>query len=46
MLYTSEYFASSRKHTNRRRVYCAVYESNNEAVKSEIGSFFEAFRTG
>jgi spermidine synthase len=49
MLYTSEYFNLAKSHLNPGGVYTLfvqLYESNTEAVKSEIGSFFEAFPNG
>ena len=49
MLYTSEYFQLAKTHLNPGGVYTLfvqLYESNTEAVKSEIGSFFEAFPNG
>ncbi len=49
MLYTSEYFKLAKTHLNPGGVYTLfvqLYESNTEAVKSEIGSFFEAFPDG
>jgi len=49
MLYTAEYFNLAKSHLNPGGVYTLfvqLYESNTDAVKSEIGSFFEAFPNG
>ena len=49
MLYTQEYFEMARKHLNPGGVYTLfvqLYESNTEAVKSEIASFLAAFPDG
>jgi spermidine synthase len=49
MLYTREFFELAKQHLNPGGVYTLfvqLYESNTEAVKSEIGTFFEAFPNG
>ena len=49
MLYTKEYFEMARKHLNPGGVYTLfvqLYESNTEAVKSEIASFLDVFPDG
>jgi spermidine synthase len=49
MLYTSEYFKLAKSRLNPGGVYTLfvqLYESNTEAVKSEIASFFDAFPNG
>jgi spermidine synthase len=49
MLYTREFFDSVKAHLNPGGVvtlFVQLYESNTEAVKSEIGTFFEAFPNG
>src|SRR5499427_4968915 len=49
MLYTREFFDSAKAHLNPGGVvtlFVQLYESNTEAVKSEIGTFFEAFPNG
>ena len=49
MLYTQEYFAMAKQHLNPGGVYTLfvqLYESNTEAVKSEIASFLEVFPDG
>ena len=49
MLYTREFFESVKAHLNPGGVvtlFVQLYESNTEAVKSEIGTFFEAFPNG
>src|SRR5689334_12529120 len=49
MLYTQEYFELAKSRLNPGGVYTLfvqLYESNTEAVKSEIGSFFAAFPNG
>ncbi|HVZ22598.1 MAG TPA: fused MFS/spermidine synthase [Vicinamibacterales bacterium] len=49
MLYTREFFEAVKQHLNPGGVvtlFVQLYESNTEAVKSEIGTFFEAFPNG
>jgi spermidine synthase len=49
MLYTKEFFDSVKAHLNPGGVvtlFVQLYESNTAAVKSEIGTFFEAFPNG
>ena len=49
MLYTREFFELVKSHLNPGGVvtlFVQLYESNTEAVKSEIGTFFEAFPNG
>jgi spermidine synthase len=49
MLYTREFFESATAHLNPGGVvtlFVQLYESNTAAVKSEIGTFFEAFPNG
>jgi spermidine synthase len=49
MLYTREFFELVKAHLNPGGVvtlFVQLYESNAEAVKSEIGTFFEAFPNG
>ena len=49
MLYTREFFDLAKSRLNPGGVvtlFVQLYESNNEAVKSEIGTFFEAFPDG
>ena len=49
MLYTREFFDAARQHLNPGGVvtlFVQLYESNTAAVKSEIGTFFEAFPNG
>jgi len=48
-LYTREFFEVVKDHLNPGGVvtlFVQLYESNMEAVKSEIGTFFEAFPNG
>ena len=48
-LYTREFFQIIKDHLNPGGVvtlFVQLYESNDEAVKSEIGTFFEAFPNG
>jgi spermidine synthase len=48
-LYTREFFEVVKEHLNPGGVvtlFVQLYESNTEAVKSEIGTFFEAFPNG
>src|SRR5438477_2469140 len=48
-LYTKEFFEAAKAHLNPGGVFTLfvqLYESNTEAVKSEIGTFFEAFPNG
>ena len=49
MLYTREFFELVKAHLNPGGImtlFVQLYESNTEAVKSEIGTFFEAFPKG
>jgi len=49
MLYTAEFFELVKKHLNSGGVvtlFVQLYESNTDAVKSEIGTFLEAFPNG
>jgi spermidine synthase len=49
MLYTREFFELVKRRLNPGGVvtlFVQLYESNTEAVKSEIGTFFEAFPSG
>ncbi|MBZ5559828.1 MAG: fused MFS/spermidine synthase [Acidobacteriia bacterium] len=49
MLYTVEFFEMVKQHLNPGGVvtlFVQLYESNTEAVKSEIGTFMEAFPNG
>ncbi|HEY3042389.1 MAG TPA: fused MFS/spermidine synthase [Vicinamibacterales bacterium] len=49
MLYTREFFEDVKAHLNPGGVvtlFVQLYESNTDAVKSEIGTFFEAFPNG
>ncbi len=49
MLYTREFFEAAKQHLNPGGVvtlFVQLYESNTAAVKSEIGTFFEAFPNG
>jgi spermidine synthase len=49
MLYTREFFDAAKAHLNPGGVvtlFVQLYESNTAAVKSEIGTFFEAFPNG
>jgi spermidine synthase len=49
MLYTTEFFEMVKKHLNPGGVvtlFVQLYESNTEAVKSEIGTFLEVFPNG
>jgi spermidine synthase len=49
MLYTVEFFEMVKQHLNPGGVvtlFVQLYESNTEAVKSEIGTFLEAFPNG
>src|SRR5207248_4672148 len=49
MLYTREFFEAARAHLKPGGVvtlFVQLYESNTQAVKSEIGTFFEAFPNG
>ena len=48
-LYTKEFFELAKSHLNPGGVvtqFVQLYESNEEAVKSEIGTFFEVFPHG
>jgi len=49
MLYTREFFDIAKAHLNPGgavTLFVQLYESNTEAVKSEIATFFEAFPQG
>jgi spermidine synthase len=49
MLYTREFFDIAKAHLNPGgavTLFVQLYESNTEAVKSEIATFFEAFPNG
>ena len=49
MLYTREFFEMAKQHLNPGGVvtlFVQLYESNTAAVKSEIGTFLEAFPNG
>ena len=49
MLYTREFFETAKAHLNPGGVmtlFVQLYESNTEAVKSEVATFFEAFPNG
>jgi spermidine synthase len=49
MLYTREFFEAVKAHLNPGGVvtlFVQLYESNTEAVKSELATFFEAFPNG
>src|SRR5258705_6305476 len=49
MLYTAEFFELVKQHLNPGGVvtlFVQLYESNTEAVKSEIGTFLEVFPDG
>jgi len=49
MLYTREFFELVKQHLNPGGVvtlWVELYETNAEAVKSELGTFFEAFPRG
>ena len=49
MLYTAEFFEMVKRHLNPGGVvtlFVQLYESNTDAVKSEIGTFMEAFPNG
>ena len=49
MLYTREFFELAKTRLNPGGIvtlFVQLYESNTEAVKSEIGTFFEAFPKG
>jgi spermidine synthase len=49
MLYTREFFELVKQHLNPGGIvtlFVQLYESNSDAVKSEIGTFFEAFPKG
>jgi len=49
MLYTVEFFTMAKEHLNDGGVvtlFVQLYESNMEAVKSEIGTFLEVFPDG
>jgi spermidine synthase len=49
MLYTTEFFELVKRHLNPGGVvtlFVQLYESNTEAVKSEIATFFQSFPNG
>ncbi len=49
MLYTKEFFELAKRHLNPGgavTIFVQLYQSNEEAVKSEIGTFFDAFPNG
>jgi spermidine synthase len=49
MLYTSEFFEMAKRHLNPGGVvtlFVQLYESNTDAVKSEIATFLDAFPNG
>jgi len=49
MLYTKEFFELAKRHLNPGgavTIFVQLYQSNEEAVKSEIGTFFNAFPNG
>jgi spermidine synthase len=49
MLYTREFFEMAKQHLNPGGVvtlFVQLYESNTDAVKSEIGTFLEVFPNG
>ncbi len=49
MLYTKEFFELAKRHLNPGGVvtiFVQLYQSNEEAVKSEIATFFDAFPNG
>jgi spermidine synthase len=49
MLYTAEFFEDAKRHLNPGGVvtlFVQLYESNTEAVKSEIATFLEVFPNG
>ena len=49
MLYTVEFFQMAKEHLNQGGVvtlFVQLYESNAEAVKSEIGTFLDVFPNG
>jgi spermidine synthase len=49
MLYTEEFFDAVKEHLNPGGVvtlFVQLYESNTEAVKSEIATFFKSFPNG
>jgi spermidine synthase len=49
MLYTREFFELAKSHLNPGGIvtlFVQLYESNTEAVKSEVATFFEAFPKG
>jgi spermidine synthase len=49
MLYSKEFFESARQHLNPGgaiTLFVQLYWSNEEAVKSELATFFEAFPNG
>ena len=49
MLYTKEFFEEVKRHLNPGGVvtlFVQLYESNTDAVKSEIGTFLDAFPNG
>lgn len=49
MLYTREFFELAKSHLNPGgavTLFVQLYQSNEDAVKSEIGTFFDAFPNG
>jgi spermidine synthase len=49
MLYTKEFFELAKRHLNPGgavTLFVQLYQSNEDAVKSEIGTFFDAFPNG
>ena len=49
MLYTKEFFELAKRHLNPGgavTIFVQLYQSNEEAVKSEIATFFDAFPNG
>src|SRR5207247_11152510 len=49
MLYTKEFFETAKAHLNPGGVmtlFVQLYESNSDAVKSEIATFLDAFPNG
>jgi spermidine synthase len=49
MLYTKEFFELVKSHLNPGgavTIFVQLYQSNEDAVKSEIGTFFDAFPNG
>jgi spermidine synthase len=49
MLYTKEFFELAKRHLNpggAATIFVQLYQSNEEAVKSEVATFFDAFPNG